>query len=72
MLYVFLGILVILFIVGISIIIYCNNVIKVNVETFVSEKIDKDIDIVFVSDFHVGRFMKRKELKSVISSFEKC
>lgn len=64
--YILSGILFILFIIGVSIIAYCNNVIKVNRVTFNSDKIDKDIDIVFVSDFHAGRYMKRNELIRII------
>lgn len=62
-----ISILVLLFIIGLVIIVYCNNVIKVNKVTFSSEKIDRDLDIVFVSDFHVGRYMKKKELVKVIN-----
>ena len=65
--YIFLGIFFILFVVGICIVVYCNNVIKVNNVSFISDKIDKDIDIVFVSDFHVGRYMKKRELIKIIN-----
>lgn len=67
MIYIIVGILCALFIVGVIIIIYCNTVIKMNKVIFTSDKIDKDIDIVFVSDFHVGKYMKKKELYKVIN-----
>ena len=56
-----------LFLIGVAIIAWCNNSIKINTVVINSEKVKKDFDIVFVSDFHVGRFMKRKELKKLIS-----
>lgn len=67
MIYWIVGILLILFFIGIGIIIYCNNVIKVNKVILSSDKIDKDIDIIFVSDFHVGRYMKKQELIKIIN-----
>ena len=71
MTYWIMGILLSLFIIVIVIVGYCNNVIKVNNIKIVSDKIDKNIDIVFVSDFHVGRYMKRKELLKIIDIINK-
>jgi predicted MPP superfamily phosphohydrolase len=42
-------------------------IIKVNKVVIESEKIDKDINIVFVSDFHVGMYIKKKELLKIIN-----
>ena len=62
-----ISLLIILFLICISIIVYCNTVIKFNKVVIKSDKVDKDIDIVFVSDFHVGRYMRKKELLKVIN-----
>ena len=51
---------------GVSVLIVCNNVIKVNKVVINNSKIDKDIDIVFISDLHIGRNNKKKELKRII------
>ena len=49
------------------IIVFCNRVIKVNTIVLTSDKIDKDMDIIFVSDFHVGEFMRKRELEEIVS-----
>ena len=67
MLYMIIAILCVLFFCGVGIVVYCNNVIKINTVVIENNKLDRDIDIVFVSDFHIGRYMKRKELVDVIN-----
>lgn len=62
-----LVIFLVAFLIGIIIIIWSNTTIKFKKVVIESNKIDKDVDIVFVSDFHVGRYMKRRELKKIIS-----
>lgn len=57
----------VLFFIGMSIIAFCNIVIKRRVLTVYDNKIDKDIDIVFVSDLHVGANNKKKQLNKIIS-----
>lgn len=71
MIYLIIVLFVLIFIISLIIVLYCNNTIKINSVTFTSDKIDKDIDIVFVSDFHVGRYMKKKELVKVIEMINK-
>lgn len=44
-----------------------NYVIKTNVVRVENSKLIKDIDIVFVSDFHIGLYNKEKELKKIIN-----
>lgn len=50
----------------IVVIIVCNNVIKRNVIVINSDKIDRDMDIVFVSDIHVGKNNTKKDLRKLV------
>lgn len=47
-------------------VIYYNKKIKVNKIVIEDRKIDRDIDLVFVSDFHIGKYMKKRELLNII------
>lgn len=47
-------------------VLYCNYVIKKRVITIYSNKIDRNMDIIFVSDLHLGKYTKKKELNKII------
>lgn len=65
---VLLGILLIL---GIIIILFSNSIIRTNIIKVESPKLTKDINIIFVSDFHIGMYNKKKELKKIINLINK-
>lgn len=64
-----LGVFLIVF--GVAILMWSSKVIKYEVITIENKKICEDLDIVFVSDFHVGRYMKKRELNKIISLINK-
>lgn len=57
----------ILCLVMLIVVLVSNSIIKKNVITITSDKIDKDIDIVFISDIHVGLNCRKKSLKKIIN-----
>lgn len=64
---IFLIIIFILLVVfGLVVLFVSNTVIKCNTIIVEDKKIDKDIDIVFISDLHVGMNNKKKSLKKII------
>ncbi len=61
----------ILFCVSLIILILSSTIIKFNKIVVEDDKIDRDIDIVFVSDFHVGLYTKKKKLRKIIDLINK-
>jgi len=59
-------IFILLVIVGLVVLFVSNTVIKLNTIVIEDNKIDKDIDVVFISDLHVGMNNKKKSLKKII------
>ncbi len=51
---------------GLGAILVSNKVVRVRTVVIDSKKIDRDFSFVFVSDFHIGRDLKRKELVKII------
>ena len=66
MIYIFV-ILVLLVILGTIIVLICNRIIKFNTIVIESDKIEKDMNIVFISDLHVGRDNKKNALNKLIN-----
>lgn len=64
-------ILTIVFCVCFVILVLSSTIIKFNKIVIENDKIDRDIDIVFVSDFHVGLYTKKRKLKKIIELINK-
>ena len=71
MVYVIIGLFITLFLLGMGIIAYCNTIIKMNTIIIKSDKIEKNSDIVFVSDFHVGKYTRKKRLIKIINKINR-
>lgn len=59
--------LIVLFSICVVILIVSSLSIKFSKITIEDNRIDRDIDLVFVSDFHVGMYTKKKKLKKIIN-----
>lgn len=66
-LFICISLLIILF----TYVLYCNRRIRIKVITISDCKVDSNVDIVFISDLHIGKHMKKKELKRVINKVNK-
>lgn len=54
-------------VIGIIVVFICNRIIKFNTIVIESDKIEDDMNIVFISDLHVGRDNKKNVLNKLIN-----
>lgn len=61
----------VLVVIGIIIVILSSSIIRKSVVRIESDKIEDDVDIVFVSDFHIGMYTRKNKLEKIINEINK-